>query len=696
MSVVLENGLSEEVPQPAPRLGLWPLVVGLLVVLATAALFLGYTKQRAGVWLSAPLDDTFIHFQYAKQLARGHVLQYNDGDAPSTGATSLLYLFLLAPGWLVGFRGVLLLAWGWLVAAGLHLAGGLALFGLVQRLTGRRGLAWTGLLAFLLCGPVLWGAYSQMEVGLFSALVLLTLGAAAREEEGGPPPRPSRRLLVWGCLLALVRPEGALLAGGLSLWLLWRHLAESPAPAEGGLLARARRLPRALWAARRTLYPLAAGVAMLLFFLALTGRLGTNASIKSHLSALPDEPGRYLETTVGWLPMTLEILLEKFPRALLPLTTLLALGGLALWAAQSGRRRARCGALVLGWLVLLTLFYSLAIARRDHFDRYYLPYFALVLVPAWWALGQLARRGEAAARAAVIGSAVLLVFMLPDTLFWARRFGDNCRDLAEQHFRAAAWLREKTPPTTRIAVNDAGAIPYLSGRYTYDLVGLVHNAFYQRKTAMPNNVPVWEALESLPHRPELIVAYREWIPDLADLPVFVIEKTFPLPNRSMVANEVKIAWRMRWDLLLDSHALPLQAGRRREQDQLDVADLASEAAHRYRRLDAGRPEGHLGQARIGGRVLVDGGRLVRRGEAFVLRAVPGQGALLLLRTSGPGPLDLDVQVNGRAAGRWQATRGPGLQEHSLPLPAALVDRERLEVRVTARAPFPSLHYWLAQ
>ena len=87
---------------------------------------------------------------------------------------------------------------------------------------------------------------------------------------------------------------------------------------------------------------------------------------------------------------------------------------------------------------------------------------------------------------------------------------------------------------------------------------------------------------------------------------------------------------------------------------------------------------------------------MRRGEAFVLRAVPGQGALLLLRTSGPGPLDLDVQVNGRAAGRWQATRGPGLQEHSLPLPAALVDRERLEVRVTARAPFPSLHYWLAQ
>jgi hypothetical protein len=45
---------------------------------------------------AAPLDDTFIHFQYAKSFATLEPFRYSPGAAPAPGATSLLWPLLLA------------------------------------------------------------------------------------------------------------------------------------------------------------------------------------------------------------------------------------------------------------------------------------------------------------------------------------------------------------------------------------------------------------------------------------------------------------------------------------------------------------------------------------------------------------------------------------------------------------------------
>jgi len=47
--------------------------------------------------LSLPLDDSFIYLQYARVIAQGHPFVYSPGNAPTTGATSLLWPFLLLP-----------------------------------------------------------------------------------------------------------------------------------------------------------------------------------------------------------------------------------------------------------------------------------------------------------------------------------------------------------------------------------------------------------------------------------------------------------------------------------------------------------------------------------------------------------------------------------------------------------------------
>src|SRR5687768_1012599 len=80
---------------------LWLAAGMALVALAT---FL-FGLWGAGGKLAPPLDDTFIHFQYARQLTAGHPFEYNTGDPPSSGASSFIYPFLLAPAYLLGLDG---------------------------------------------------------------------------------------------------------------------------------------------------------------------------------------------------------------------------------------------------------------------------------------------------------------------------------------------------------------------------------------------------------------------------------------------------------------------------------------------------------------------------------------------------------------------------------------------------------------
>ena len=75
-----------------------PWATALLVALgcSVGALYLVVALAAARGRVVAPLDDAYITFQYARQIARGHPYLYNDGDLPTTGMTSPLFGLLLA------------------------------------------------------------------------------------------------------------------------------------------------------------------------------------------------------------------------------------------------------------------------------------------------------------------------------------------------------------------------------------------------------------------------------------------------------------------------------------------------------------------------------------------------------------------------------------------------------------------------
>ena len=87
-----------------------------MMTLFAARAFYGYMLVQTGGEWSAPLDDVFIHFDYARATARGHPFQWSVGNGYSSGNTSLLYPFVLAAGYWVGFRGTSLMVWAGIVA----------------------------------------------------------------------------------------------------------------------------------------------------------------------------------------------------------------------------------------------------------------------------------------------------------------------------------------------------------------------------------------------------------------------------------------------------------------------------------------------------------------------------------------------------------------------------------------------------
>jgi hypothetical protein len=51
-------------------------------------------------------------------------------------------------------------------------------------------------------------------------------------------------------------------------------------------------------------------------------------------------------------------------------------------------------------------------------------------------------------------------------------YNSGCADIELMHVRIARWLAANTPPNAVVGVHDAGAIAYLSGRHTIDILGL--------------------------------------------------------------------------------------------------------------------------------------------------------------------------------------------------------------------------------
>lgn len=173
------------------------------------------------------MDDAYISYRYAQNLADGHGLVFNIGERVE-GYTNLLWTLMAAAGIKLGLPAPLAGHWLGVFSGALLL---LATY-LYARLLLPVRACWLAALApmVLLASNsfACWTA-SGLESPLFAGFVILALCAYGRGAMG--------YTLLWTVLASLTRPEGVLLAGLLLGWnWLWRLWTERPSQVRSLLL----------------------------------------------------------------------------------------------------------------------------------------------------------------------------------------------------------------------------------------------------------------------------------------------------------------------------------------------------------------------------------------------------------------------------------------------------------------------------
>jgi hypothetical protein len=448
----------EELPARETRAGLrGPSPAWLALALVPCAVFLAGELYVLDGRLGLPLDDSWIHLQFARNLAGGAGLAYNPGQRV-VGSTAPLWTALLSVGFLLG---VAPLVWAKALGVGFHLLG----IGGTWRLGRELGLPGRGaILAAVLAAtssPLVWGALSGMEVSLFTALAVWGMALHVRDRRlGGRLPLGMVALTV----ASLARPEGLLL---LALAVVDRLLSLRREDAELRWIPPDwRSLIAGLALALLVIVP------AVLAYQTLGGSpLPTTFDSKAGYSAPGLPRARYLFEVVGVLA------------AAQPLATLLAPAGILVLLARLGARDDR-GLLPALWATGLPLAYGILSGGGrgifGNFGRYFFPLLPALAVLAVVALGPLDRSlpprlrigGASLARRGWLGAVLLLpgLLALPAA---AGRYVHNLHDIEAGDVALARWLQPRLPPEATLAVDDIGALKYLLPNPVLDLAGIV-------------------------------------------------------------------------------------------------------------------------------------------------------------------------------------------------------------------------------
>lgn len=410
---------------------------GIFVVLGLAVLllagYLAYALSLTGGVLGVPLDDAWIHFQYARNLSQGDGFSYVPG-VPTSGSTAPLWTLLLAG---IGLFTDSFVLPAMLLSAALFLLTIWLTYRLTLDLTDHVGISLLAAAGLAVTGRMVWASWSAMEVTLFTALSVAAVWAYRRRGLSG-------LTAVLFALASQTRPEGHVLFAWavLDVLLAWRwpYGEKRPSPPwrqlfVAVLIYGAIQLPYAL------------------FSLSVTGRpLPNTFYAKARQSTLYSWRTLWETLQYHWQDNWLAMLLLPFS---LP----------TLW------RRNR---LVGTWLAGLWLLLPFIVPFLWHHGRYTMPLLPFQMIAAAVGLHWLANKFWQGRQMVWLAFAGLWLYIgLWGAPYWAGMLGYNAREILEIDVALGEWLAANVPADEIVAIDDIGAIVFKGPRPIVDLNGLV-------------------------------------------------------------------------------------------------------------------------------------------------------------------------------------------------------------------------------
>lgn len=461
----------------AQQLPRWVIPGCMAALILAAALWYLYPLPR-----EFPMDDAYIHFVYAENLAEYGQLFFSFPDEKGVATSSFLWVVLLAAGHALGIPVHLTAK---VLGVSSLIVVGIGVYVMLRPLWTPLRSAAAALLVSL-TGNMLWFSLNGMETTLFLALALLTLLSHRAERWGW--------FSFLAALLTLTRPEGLFLIAAMGLvellanriprraflfaaliglllaapWygylkLRTGHFLPTSASAKQlgsavatDFLLEQYHLPKFFGSISNLLYP-AMWIAYLLEF-----GLGGMAlpPPKFRMAGMAGSPG--VDISIWAIPASAMVI------------WLMYLAGKRFfkakkWMDWARDPRKRELLILFFWVVLHNLIYLLLLPIPGTASRYGAVNYIILWVAIAAGFSSLAR---ISLRRWAVGL-VLFVIALSNGLYWNRVYDANIEHMVEARIAAANYLRENVSRQELCAAFDIGSLRYYSRRPIVEMAALM-------------------------------------------------------------------------------------------------------------------------------------------------------------------------------------------------------------------------------
>jgi arabinofuranosyltransferase len=390
----------------------------------------------AGLYWEFVVDDAYITFRYAIHFANGVGLVYN----PTTivdGYTSFLWTVLLGCAVCAFAEANIVLITKILATALSVLALSYVCF--LARSAPLHQPLWIAAVLTAASPAFVISAADGLETPLYIAVQMVFVARWLRDLQDSLLSTP---LGMWAALLALVRPDGLLLVVLSVLLFLWLSSRESKSLARLLPFAVAFSviyLPYFTWHWLYYGYPFPNT-----FYAKMGGQWDLFVQGVDRLLKWQQEMG----SIVSLLFVLFALFKLRLPYTYILAAVVLARALLVLWSGGEvmGHHRFMAPAVPAYWL--------------------------LFQAGLWGWLGRVSSSHRLTRYAKLVIPLILLCASGAITVSHLPKYQQYAEGLSQAHIRLGRWIHQNTSPETRIAVGDAGAIPYYARRHTIDIMGL--------------------------------------------------------------------------------------------------------------------------------------------------------------------------------------------------------------------------------
>lgn len=479
------------------------LLAGAFMCVAT----LVYTYQTNGNF-SFPLDDPWIHLQFAKNLHDYGSFSYYKNEMVTSGSTSPLYTFILGAGFFLTSNEMIL---SYVLGISFLVLAGWRMFTIVLRLCEENLLLAAGAVLLLLFEPRLeWVALSGMETTLFLFLLLAAYYFYRTEN--------SLMLGISSGLLLWCRPDAVVFLTAIGMDVLYKkYVVRSQASTKKSISTNERSY---VWLKKPVIIFLCFGFAYAGFNFWLSGSLLPNtfaAKLKYYSHGSQEYP---------------EQVFHYFTDGHLRYFSLLVVIEILSVFFNLVKRKPHVSLISLVWSLGLFLAYWKDLPRLYQEGRYLmpiLPFYILLGIGGLNTILSFIKRhvkifADPRKRFAV-SAVVLILFGTQFILaFLDKRveYASYCSYINDRQVRTARWLKDNLPSDAVIATHDVGAIAFYSQRRITDMVGLV-------SPEMINNIGDLDKLKSFLTKKKTthLALLRNWFEIDNENPLFQTDEQHP-------------------------------------------------------------------------------------------------------------------------------------------------------------------------